>query len=107
MKKSPGRPRGTLAGRFATKIEPGPIAPTMDTPCLLWTAATRFGYGRICGEGISSMKLAHVVAWEFVNGPVPEGHHIHHRCEIKHCVNEEHLEALASKKHLELHGKKH
>jgi hypothetical protein len=37
-------------------------------------------------------KGAHVLAWELVNGPVPDGFGLDHLCRVRHCVNPEHLE---------------
>lgn len=38
--------------------------------------------------------VAHKVAWEAVNGPVPQGLELDHLCEEKLCVNPAHLEAV-------------
>lgn len=37
---------------------------------------------------------AHRFAYCDVIGPVPEGHELHHRCEIRLCVNPRHLEPV-------------
>jgi hypothetical protein len=34
-----------------------------------------------------------------VNGPIPDGHHIHHICENKGCVRPDHLEAIPEFRH--------
>jgi len=40
---------------------------------------TRKGYLRRATEpGGGGLKLGHVIAWESVNGPVPDGYQIHH-----------------------------
>ena len=36
-------------------------------------------------------KKAHRVAWELVNGPIPEGYVVRHMCDNKLCVNTKHL----------------
>jgi hypothetical protein len=46
---------------------------------------------------------AHRHYWAAVNGPVPEGHHVHHKCENPSCVNPDHLEPLDSSTHLKQH----
>ena len=56
------------------------------------------------GYGRDGHKKAHRVAWERVHGPIPEGHHIHHVCRNRACVNVAHLELLPASEHLRLHG---
>lgn len=58
--------------------------------CLIWTGSTRSdGYGQIKVAGKS--RAVHQVAWEFANGPIPEGMEIDHTCFNHGCVNVEHL----------------
>ena len=38
--------------------------------------------------------MAHKMAWELVNGPVPTGLDLDHLCRVRACVNAEHLEAV-------------
>jgi hypothetical protein len=60
--------------------------------CWLWTGATASGYGTI-GRGGKGQPMvgAHRISWELVNGPIPEGLCILHRCDVKLCVNPDHL----------------
>jgi hypothetical protein len=37
------------------------------------------------------MKKAHRVAWEVVNGPIPAGMFVLHRCDTPGCINSDHL----------------
>lgn len=55
--------------------------------CWLWTGATIKGYGAF-GRPTA---LAHRVAYEMAYGPIPTGKHIRHICDVKNCVNPEHL----------------
>jgi hypothetical protein len=75
----------TLHQRFAAKVQP-PDA----NGCWLWAGAkSGAGYGHI---GVDGMTVsAHRVSWALVNGPVPDGLHVLHRCDVKRCVNPAHL----------------
>lgn len=58
--------------------------------CIEWRGARhRQGYGsqRVGGRTV----LAHRVAFERANGPIPNGLHVLHRCDNPPCVNPEHL----------------
>ena len=58
--------------------------------CLVWTAGkTTNGYGVLYENG--RQVRAHRFAWERVNGPIPEGMVIDHRCWNKACANVDHL----------------
>ena len=42
-------------------------------------------------NGKRGTKLAHRLSWEIHKGPIPEGLHILHRCDVPACVNPNHL----------------
>ena len=57
----------------------------------MWTAA-RFkntGYGAFGLHG--KLRSAHRVSFELANGPIPEGQCVLHRCDVRACVNPDHL----------------
>lgn len=67
--------------------------------CVLWD-------GRVGdhGYGMQSRRLAHRMAWEETHGPIPPGMQVHHRCEIKLCINPQHLELMSVADHARHHG---
>lgn len=75
--------------RFWTNVEKQPDG------CWLWTGHVNgAGYGspgpyRIAGNLVK--QDAHRLAWLMKHGPIPSGAHILHTCDVKLCVNPEHL----------------
>lgn len=59
--------------------------------------------GRIPPE--KKQKAWHLIAWERQKGPRPDGHHIHHVCENKLCINVAHLESMPAGEHTSMHMK--
>lgn len=59
--------------------------------CWLWTGGTvgRIGYGAFSIDNRSTST--HRVAWELTYGPIPDGYHVLHRCDVRLCVNPDHL----------------
>ena len=59
------------------------------------------GYGGIKIKG--KTHLAHRFVYEWLRGPIPQGHLLHHRCEEPMCVNPRHLEPVTQQQHQENH----
>lgn len=49
------------------------------------------GYGVVYDRSVGHHMLVHRLAWEMVNGPIPEGLEILHECDTKICVRISHL----------------
>jgi hypothetical protein len=65
--------------------------PVTECGCWIWTGpvSKRTGYGQMALKGKPFMP--HRVAWEVANGPIPAGLFVLHRCDIRTCVNPDHL----------------
>jgi hypothetical protein len=79
-----GGPRVDVADRIARRSK-------RVGECLIWTGVvSQDGYGQI-GIGRGKSYRTHRIAWELVNGPIPEGRLVCHSCDMPLCVNVEHL----------------
>lgn len=65
--------------------------PVTECGCLIWMGpvSKRTGYGHMVIK--AQAKMPHRVAWEVANGPIPAGMMVLHRCDVRTCINPEHL----------------
>lgn len=64
----------------------------IDTKTGCWLCLgylNEWGYGRISVNG--KPKLAHRAMWEVINGVIPDGMLVCHKCDVARCVNPDHL----------------
>jgi len=86
------RPMKKMAGR--RRNDELPIARFMQsvvfgaTECWHWRKIRPLGYGScfMFGE-----RLAHRVSWRIHHGDIPDGMFVLHKCDVRNCVNPDHL----------------
>lgn len=62
-----------------------------ESECWIWEGSKNpSGYGEFSIPG-NHTRVAHRCAWLLFRGDIPEGFHIHHKCEVHACVNPDHL----------------
>lgn len=77
------RPENRVS-RFWSAIEPD-----TNGGCWLWSGHTINGYGSIAVNGVQ--MGAHRMAWELLRGPIQDGLCALHKCDVRACVNPDHL----------------
>lgn len=82
---------GSDARRFWLKVQKG-------AGCWLWrgTINTGNGYGQFGVQAagatpVQKLLYAHRVVWALSHGPISEGQHVLHHCDVPACVNPAHL----------------
>ena len=68
-----------------------------ETPCHLWTGPTS-GNGRGGGYGRMSLNggtvAVHIAVWTNEHGLIPPRKQLDHRCKVRNCCREDHLELV-------------
>jgi HNH endonuclease len=67
--------------------------------CWIWTGrvSPTTGYGLWSWH--SKTSNTHAFVYQLLQGPIPPGKELHHRCRNRRCCNPEHLEALTRSEH--------
>lgn len=61
----------------------------MKTKCILWNKSLENGYGRRRVNG--KLVYAHRHAYEQEYGPIPDGLIVRHECDVRACIEPQHL----------------
>ncbi len=65
--------------------------PEPNSGCWLWTGFVNpFGYAVVTIDRGVTVR-AHRVSYELWNGPISDGQHVLHRCDVRSCINPAHL----------------
>lgn len=66
------------------------VGPRPDSGCWMWLGSDQGkGYGNVGHEGRT--QRAHRVSYKLFVGPIPDGLHVLHKCDVRLCVNPDHL----------------
>lgn len=82
-----------MTGTWATPLERllRNSIPEPNTGCWVWLGGLNHGgYGQINMPG-NKQRRAHCLSYEIHNGPIPEGLEVRHSCDLRCCINPEHL----------------
>lgn len=77
----------TAVERFVRHFEPEP-----NSGCWIWVGQmANKGYASFTLTGKKPTTGAHRASWALFRGPIPPGLYVLHRCDVRSCVNPDHL----------------
>ena len=83
----------TAAERFWEKVD-------KTDECWIWTGACMpTGHGAFWHEG--KMVYPHRLSYAWINGEIPDGMYVGHRCHTRNCVRPEHLRLVTNTQNLQ------
>jgi hypothetical protein len=97
-------PAATYAKRYGSPVTRFFNRVCVTDTCWLWLGARSSGGGR--GPRYGSFRVrdqnykAHRYAYELLVGPIPKGLTLDHLCNVKHCVNPDHLEPVTNRENI-------
>jgi HNH endonuclease len=88
----------------------------IETGCIIWIGhCSHLGYGAF--RIGSKVWKAHRASWELLRGPIPDGLDVLHKCDVRSCINPDHLfigthqdnmrDMVSKKRFPYRHGEKH
>lgn len=82
-------------------VESLPAVTQPDGECLVWQGATRGnGYGAVTFMG--KQTTVHRAMYMLVNGAIPDGMEVDHKCSNRGCINPEHLHVVTHEENMRL-----
>lgn len=88
-----------LPARLSLRVMPD------ETGCWIWIGAKNangYGIGQVLRpDGRRSTTTIHRVVYEALVGPIPTGLVVDHSCNVRPCVNPDHLEAVTQRENLQ------
>lgn len=84
----------SVVSRFMSKVD------KVSSGCWIWARGFKNndGYGVFAPH--KTMRSAHRVSWVMHRGPIPDNLEVNHLCEVKACVNPDHLELTTHSKNM-------